>query len=314
MIDHNEKTGKSELIEFVTRDQREMLVIFAHGIVVTLDPNRRIIEDGAVVTEGDRIIAVDKTEEILARYHSEPAEIIDCQRKLILPGLIDAHAHAGHSMFTMIGESTPSNWMPIMTKLYHHNTTEEFWYLEGRLAALQRLTSGVTCGVSVLTNCQRSDNPTIGINHARGYAEVGVREIVAVGPSNPPFPRRTTHIREDGSKEEALHSFDDLMRGADETIAKVNHTHDDLIRAVIAPFVMVSSVEGSGSTSMDKAVKLTEQDRYMMKCVREVARDRKCRIHTEAFGGNDSNGLSGQSQHASGPGYPCAALYGHQSG
>lgn len=38
-----------------------MLVIFAHGIVVTLDPNRRIIEDGAVVTEGDRIIAVDKT-------------------------------------------------------------------------------------------------------------------------------------------------------------------------------------------------------------------------------------------------------------
>lgn len=85
-----------------------MLVIFAHGIVVTLDPNRRIIEDSAVVTEGDRIIAVDKTEEILDRYHSEPAEIIDCQRKLILPGLIDAHAHAGHSMFTMIGESMRS--------------------------------------------------------------------------------------------------------------------------------------------------------------------------------------------------------------
>lgn len=260
-----------------------MKTIFSHGLVITVDPERRIIEDGAVVVEGTRIIEIDKTEPILAKYGAD-AEIIDCQRKMILPGLVDVHGHAGHSMFIMLGYVTQTNWMPLLTHLYHHNTTDDFWYHEGRLAALTRMKYGTTCGLSVMTNCQRSDDPILGINHSNGYAEVGIREIVATGPSNPPFPRNITRVSSNGEKRETYLSFDDLMRGAEDTISAVHHSHDDLIRAVIAPFVLVTSVNPSTPTTPDVGTELDEHDKNMMRGVREIAKRQNTRIHTEAFG------------------------------
>ncbi len=279
-----------------------MVTIFANGLVITVDPDRRIIENGAIVVKDNRIIDIGLADLILAQYNSD-AKIIDCKRKMILPGLIDVHGHAGHSMFTMLGYATRSNWMPLMTHIYHHNTKDDFWYYEGKLAALTRMKYGTTCGLSVMTNCQRSDDPILGINHSNGYAEVGIREIVATGPSNPPFPMNITRVDQNGNKRETYLSFDDLMRGAEDTIVAVNHAHDDLIRAFIAPFVMVTSVNPSDPTTPDAAIELDEHDRYMMKCVREVARRQNTRIHTEAFGGmirmvqDDPNTLLGPDIH-----------------
>lgn len=277
--------------------------IFAHGQVITVDPERRVIDNGAVVVENDLIVDIGGTDQIIEKYKGSETEIIDCNDKMILPGFVDVHAHAGHTMFTALGYATQSNWMDIMTELYHHNTTDEFWYTEGKLAALSRLKNGVTCGLSVLTNKQRSDDPIIGINHSNAYAEVGLREIIAVGPSNPPYPMNITRVDKDGSKRETYLSFEELMVGAEDTIAKVNHSHDGLIRGFIAPFVLVTSVNASAPTVADLAIKLTDHDRYMMKSVREVAKNKKTRIHTEAFGGmirlaaQDKNALLGPDVH-----------------
>lgn len=279
-----------------------MNTIFANGLVITVDPNRRIIENGAVVVKDDRILDIGPSDSIIAEYGSA-ATIIDGRRKMILPGLIDVHGHAGHSMLTMLGYATRSNWMPLMTHIYHHNTKDDFWYYEGKLAALTRMKYGTTCGLSVMTNCQRSDDPILGINHSNGYAEVGIREIVAIGPSNPPFPINITRVDGSGNKRETYLSFDELMKGAEDTIVAINHAHNDLIRAFIAPFVMVTSVNPSCPTTPDVAIQLDEHDRYMMKCVREVAKRQNTRIHTEAFGGmirmvqDDPNTLLGPDVH-----------------
>ncbi len=244
-----------------------MKTIFSNGLVVTVDPQRRMIENGAVVVEDDRIVDIGPTELIMQQYGSE-ATVIDCHRKMILPGLVDVHGHAGHSMFTMLGYATRTNWMPLMTHIYHHNTTDDFWYYEGKLAALTRMKYGATCGLSVMTNCQRSDDPILGINHSNGYAEVGIREIIATGPSNPPFPRNITRVDANGNKRETYLSFDELMKGAEDTIVAVNHAHGDLIRAFIAPFVMITSVDASNPSTPDVSIALDDHDRYMMKCVR----------------------------------------------
>lgn len=166
--------------------ERKLLI---HGDVVTMNARFECIEDGAVLIKGKRIEAVGKTSDLLALVGEEEVERIDCSGKMILPGLIDAHTHAGHCLNRSLGLDSRTRWMDYLTKIYHHSTTPDYWYAEGRLAALERLKAGITCGVSVISNAARCDDPRIVVEHVRGHAEVGTRENPAIGPSNPPYPR-----------------------------------------------------------------------------------------------------------------------------
>jgi imidazolonepropionase len=67
--------------------------VTAHGIrakrVVTCDPGLGVVEDGAVVIEGDRIAYVGP------RAAAPPgARLVDAGDRVVTPGLIDAHTHA----------------------------------------------------------------------------------------------------------------------------------------------------------------------------------------------------------------------------
>jgi len=275
--------------------------LMVNGTIITMDRERRMLENGAVLIDGDRIIEIGNSNDLVLKHH-DVDKIIDCSNKLVLPGFIDAHAHAGHSLFKALAYDSVSYWMKIMTEVYHNNTTDEFWYVEARLAALERLKFGVTCGLSVLSNSQRSDNPTISINNAKGYSEVGVRQIIAVGPSNPPYPRKFTRFVENSRKEIYL-DFDDLMIGTEESIKATNHSYEDMIRTFVAPFVLLTSTNQSGVTDPDIATNLSTHDKYMMKSIREMAKKHRTRIHTEAFGGmirlaiKDENALLGPDVH-----------------
>jgi 5-methylthioadenosine/S-adenosylhomocysteine deaminase len=56
-----------------------------------MDSDRRILKDGAIIVEGDSIISVGKTDQIESQGPFD--RIIDGRGKLVMPGLIDAHAH-----------------------------------------------------------------------------------------------------------------------------------------------------------------------------------------------------------------------------
>ena len=55
--------------------------LITHGTVITMDPARRVIDDGAVAVVGSRIAAVGTTAEILARFR--PRQTIDASRKVV---------------------------------------------------------------------------------------------------------------------------------------------------------------------------------------------------------------------------------------
>src|SRR5579864_2044658 len=56
-----------------------------------------IIEDGAVLCEAGKIVAVGKTREALRdswlKRKRKEAREIDCSGKVVLPGLVDSHTH-----------------------------------------------------------------------------------------------------------------------------------------------------------------------------------------------------------------------------
>jgi len=57
-----------------------------------MNENYQIIEDGAVAIKNDRIAAVGKTDTITKQYSGDT--IIDAEKKVVLPGLVNAHTHS----------------------------------------------------------------------------------------------------------------------------------------------------------------------------------------------------------------------------
>ena len=64
-------------------------ILIKNGILITMDPERRVIEDGAVAIEGERIVAVGTTDEVAAAHTA--AKVIDATHMVIMP--IDRPAH-----------------------------------------------------------------------------------------------------------------------------------------------------------------------------------------------------------------------------
>ncbi|WP_300009557.1 amidohydrolase family protein [uncultured Roseobacter sp.] len=160
------------------------------GTVVTMDAARRVIENGAVAVNDGRIVAIDTTDRL--REQVQTKQTINCTDHVILPGLIDVHAHAGHALIKSMGMHAGDRWEDICGEVYTQASPPDFWYAEARLAALERLRFGVTTGVSLLgggDTIMRTDHPDYAAAHCQGVVEVGTRSVVAVGPTRAPHPR-----------------------------------------------------------------------------------------------------------------------------
>ena len=61
------------------------------GRVVTLNPRREVLVDGAVAVAGTDIVAVGAREDVLRSYAGR--QVIGGPRAIVLPGMIDTHTH-----------------------------------------------------------------------------------------------------------------------------------------------------------------------------------------------------------------------------
>ncbi|MBB3020936.1 cytosine/adenosine deaminase-related metal-dependent hydrolase [Microvirga lupini] len=229
-------------------------IIITNGIVVTMDPQRRVIENGAVAIDKDRIVAVGTTEEVLAAHRA--ATTIDASRKIVMPGLIDGHAHAGHGLIKTMGGGDSDAWYEACHKAYTVASTPEFWRAEARLAALERLRFGVTTGVSLLgggDTILRTDEPIYGDAHCEGVREVGTRSVVAVGPTRPPHPR--TYARfVDGKAVERPVTFEEQFETCKTLIETWHGKHGGRLNiALITPTLRAEHVEELGRENLEEA-------------------------------------------------------------
>ena len=118
--------------------------IWTARYVITMDPARRVIEDGAVAIRAGRILAVGTRAEIEKRYQSR--ERLDRPDALIAPGLVNAHAHAPMSLLRGVAnDQRLQDWLeksifPAEAK----NVTADFVRWGTRLACLEMLLSGTT--------------------------------------------------------------------------------------------------------------------------------------------------------------------------
>jgi 5-methylthioadenosine/S-adenosylhomocysteine deaminase len=81
------------------RGRRMMRVdlLVLNGTLVTMDKDRRVIQDAGVAVAGGRIVAVGTSRDIMRMYTAP--ERVDAAGKLIIPGLINGHTHIPMTLF-----------------------------------------------------------------------------------------------------------------------------------------------------------------------------------------------------------------------
>lgn len=250
--------------------------------VITMDPARRVLDDGAVALSGTRIVEVGSRADLRDRHPDVP--VLGGEHAVVLPGLIDAHGHAGHALLKPFASDAWAAWPQRVTEFYFRYTDPEFWYHDARLAAAERLRAGVTTGVSVLASRPRSTAPEPAIEHARGAAELGGCDILGIGPTGPPYPFASREYTRGGWQQRSS-TLQDTLAVTEEVVRQVHGAHQGLSRVVLTPFTLVQSLHPSRPATAEDAGALQPIDREHGRAVRELSRALGVRIHTDAFGG-----------------------------
>ena len=200
--------------------------LIRHVTAVTMDPERRVMEDAAIAVGNDRIVAVGPDAEVAAAHRA--AEEIEARGMAAIPGLIDCHSHAGHGLVRSLGAGDGKAWYEACAEIYARGSTVEFWRAEARLALLERLKAGVTTAVSLLgggDDVYRTDDPAFGDAHCDATVESGLRTMLAVGPGRRPFPHRFR--RSDGEVRDVALTFERQVEVSEDLIRRRNDIRDD---------------------------------------------------------------------------------------
>lgn len=192
-------------------------LLIAGGCVVTMDPQRRVLDDGAVAIEGSSIVAVGPTEAV-RRAHGA-ARVIDARRKVVMPGLVDLHADSGGALLKTTGEHLDgAEWRRVNARVFQHFTDPEWWFVEGQLHALERLKFGTTAiHAKVGGSGTRTDDPRYVQATAEAFESIGIRAQIGLGPTRPPWPQ-TFATWENGRKIERSVEFDEVIAVCDEIL------------------------------------------------------------------------------------------------
>ena len=122
-----------------------MDLFISGGTVVTMDAEFRVIEDGAVAIEGDAITGIGKRADLETKARGTK-KTIDARGTLVLPGMINGHAHAAMSLFRGVAEDhSLDDWLQrYIFPAEARNVTEDFVFWGTRLGVLEMLRGGVT--------------------------------------------------------------------------------------------------------------------------------------------------------------------------
>jgi len=112
--------------------------------VVTEDAQRRVIENGAVAIQGDRIVEIGPRAEIDAKYF--PTNRIEQPNAILAPGLINTHTHAAMSLFRGVADDLKlQDWLEkFIFPAEAKNVDREFVRWGTRLGLLEMALSGTT--------------------------------------------------------------------------------------------------------------------------------------------------------------------------
>src|SRR5262245_49172197 len=189
---------------------RQVDLVSANGIVVTVDPERRVIERGSVAIDGATIAGVGPADQIAKEFRGRTT--IDAAGRVVMPGLINTHTHAPMVLYRGLADDLAlMEWLqkyifPAEAK----TVSPAFVRLGAQLAALEMIRSGTTTFVDMYYFEEEI---------ARATKEAGLRGVLGQSIIEFPVPDAKTPA--------------DALARAEAFIQK--YLQDDLIVPAVAP-------------------------------------------------------------------------------
>lgn len=164
-------------------------ILIKGGYVVTMDPQRRVLNGGSVAVEGDRITGV-------AKEIREKAEVvINARGKAVLPGLINAHTHLSMTLLRGVADDMSlMKWLETKIWPIEKNLKAEDCYAGALLGCLEMIKSGTTCFADMYFHME---------DVARAVEESGIRGVLSYGIVELGDPKR---------RESELNKGEDLVK------------------------------------------------------------------------------------------------------
>ncbi|NIM45465.1 MAG: amidohydrolase family protein [Nitrososphaeria archaeon] len=120
-----------------------MNLLIKNGLIVTMDGERRVIKDGAILVRDGRIEEVGKTHKV-SKFSAE--EVIDARGKAVLPGLINSHTHTHETLLSGVSDCLELySWSDTVLQPYLKSLRREDCYWVALQACAQMIGSGITC-------------------------------------------------------------------------------------------------------------------------------------------------------------------------
>jgi len=139
--------------------------------IVTQDPQRRVIPNGSVRIEDDRIANVGTPKE------SAKDDVIDCKRMALIPGLINTHTHLAMTLFRGYADDMElKDWLEKKIWPLEKKLTGEMCYQGALLASLEMISTGTTSLVDMYFHMERV---------ADAVQEAGLRALLSYGIIDP---------------------------------------------------------------------------------------------------------------------------------
>lgn len=179
--------------------------LLKNGTIVTVDHENSIIESGDIAIKNGKIFDIGKGLD----YESDNIENLN--KAIVMPGLINTHAHAAMTLFRGLADD-----LPLMDWLNNHifpaeaSLTEDFVFHGTMLACCEMIKSGTTCFCDMYFFEEQV---------ARAAKETGIKVFAGEGIINFPTPSCK-------SPEEAI----DVMISMDE-----KYKNDPLVNICAAP-------------------------------------------------------------------------------
>jgi 5-methylthioadenosine/S-adenosylhomocysteine deaminase len=119
-------------------------LILTASQIVTMDPDFRILQDGAIALSQDSIVAVDTKQKILEDFEAD--ELLDFGKQVILPGLVNAHTHVPMSLLRGLADDMRLDvWLlGYMMPVEREFVSPEFCRLGTMLSCAEMIRSGIT--------------------------------------------------------------------------------------------------------------------------------------------------------------------------
>ena len=122
-----------------------MATLYTNGIIITVDHDRRILRNGYILVEGNRIKAVGDTSQPPSDLPRQ-LKHVNLQRKIVIPGLINSHIHLIQSLMKGLAEDLDLyKWASCAIWPMEVAYEGDDGYVAALLAMAEMLKSGTTC-------------------------------------------------------------------------------------------------------------------------------------------------------------------------